>query len=429
MDLESSIDKLVMPLLKTNNYSGTILVSKNHEIVFNKAYGKMNREYDLDNELETKFFLASISMVFTSAAIMKLHETGKLSINDKLSKYYPDYKNGHLITLHDMLAQRSGIPAIGSEGNVDYNKITKFTHSTDELIEYFKEYDLLFKPDEKYNHGRSEYILLANIIEKVSGKSFGDFLNEEVFTPLEMNNTGHYKSEKMIIKNLAKGYAPKGLYDVESAYDIDWSSKTGHASIFSTANDLHKFGQAILNSELLNQESWDVITTNHGDEVGYGWFIRPHLNRVRYQMNGRSPGFSSYFAIYPDGNLIIAVLSNNYISLPADIGMNVAAIVFDEPYEPLNLTNRKLDAYLADKLIGRYKFDENFYVPNYELEIEYNDGYLTSQWGDLIPVDNGQENTKDFILRTYWSTLHFTTNDTGQVIELKYDSHSGTKID
>jgi len=405
-----------------------VLVSKNGKIIHSKAYGKMSREYNLINTPDTKFFLASLSMIFTSAAIMKLSEEGKLLLSNNLSKYIPGYKRGNEITINDMLAQRSGIPAIGTGGNVNYDSITKFGHTTEKLISYFKDYELLYKPGAKYNHGRSDYILLAFIIEKITGKSFGQYLKDEIFTPLGMNNTGHYSGEKEIITNLAKGYAPKDLYEIESAYQIDWSSKTGHASIFSTTGDLQKFAQAALDNKLLKKESWNKIFTNYGDNVGYGWFITKHLNRDRFQMNGRSPGYSSYMGIYPQENLTVIMLSNNYISLPADIGKSIAASILNEPFEPLNLTNKALDASFAKKITGTYKFDEKFYRPNYELEISYKDGNMISTWGGLIPIDKGNKNFKEYILRTYWSSIRFIENEKGETIEMMYDSHKGIKI-
>jgi len=426
--LASKIDSLIMPLVITNNYSGTVLVSKNRKIILSKAYGKMSREYNLDNIQSTKFFLASTSMIFTSAAIMKLYGGGKLLLNDPLSKFIPDYKQGNEITIHDLLAQRSGIPAIGTEANVNYDSITKFEHNSERLISYFKDYKLLYKPGTKYNHGRSDYILLAHIIEKITGKSFGRYLNDEIFAPLDMNNTGHYSGEKEIITNLAKGYAPKNLYDVESAYQIDWSSKTGHASIYSTIGDLQKFTQAALDNKLLTKELWQKVFTDYGENVGYGWFITKHLNRVRFQMNGRAPGYSSYLGIYPQENLTVIMLSNNYVSLPADIGKSIGALVLNEPFERLNLTNKTIDAFFAKKLTGIYKFDEKFYRPNYELEITYKDGNITSAWGGLIPIDKGDKKIKEYILRNYWSSIRFIENEKGDITEMMYDNHKGIKI-
>lgn len=426
-DLKSEVDAIINPLVTTNNYSGTIVISKGDDILISEAYGKMSQEYELANTPDTKFFVASLSMIFTSAAVLKLVESGDISLTDNLSKFITGFHQGDSITIHDMLAQRSGIPAIGSQGNVDYDSITKFTHTTEKLISYFQNYELLYSPGTKYGHGRSEYILLASIIEKVSGKPFGEFLKDEIFNPLEMYHTGHYTGEKEIIKDLAKGYAPKGLYDIESAYQIDWSSKTGHASIYTTALDLQKFARAAMENRLLTEESWERIFTNYGEKVGYGWFITRHLNRVRYQMNGRSPGFSSYLGIYPAEKLTVVMLSNNYISLPAEIGRSLGALVLDEPFEPLNLTNQSINDVYAKKLVGTYKFDDTFYVPNYELKIEFENGNMVSEWGGFIPIDNGEEDPKAFILRTYWSDIRFVENESGEIYEMTFDGHKGVK--
>ncbi len=426
--LELRVDSLIMPLVNTNNYSGSVLVSRNNKIILSKSYGKMSREYNLNNTPQTKFFLASASMIFTSAAILKLVEEGKLSLTGPLSKFLPDYKYSNEIIIHDLLAQRSGIPAIGAEGNVNYDSITKFAHSTEKLISYFKDYKLLYKPGTKYNHARSDYILLAYIIEKISGKSFGQYLKDEVFTPLGMNHTGHYSSEKEIVTNLARGYAPKDLYDVESANQIDWSSRTGHASIYSTTVDLQKFTQAVLENKFLTKDSWNKIFKNYGDNVGYGWFITKHVNRDRFQMNGRSPGYSSYLAIYPKEKLTVIMLSNNYISLPADVGKSIGALVLNEPVERLNLTNKTVDAEFAKKLTGTYRFGENFYRPNFELEISYKDGNVVSTWGGLIPIDKGDKNLKEYILRNYWSSIRFVQNEKGEITDMMYDTHKGLKV-
>jgi CubicO group peptidase (beta-lactamase class C family) len=426
--LISQVDSIIEPLVATNNYSGTVLISKNGQTLLSKAYGKMSREYNLDNDPDTKFLLASVSMVFTSAAIMKLNEDEKLLLSDPISKFIADYKHGKKITIRDLLTQRSGIPAIGAGGNVDYDSITKFEHDIEKLFSYFKDYELQFEPGANYNHGRSDYILLAYIIEKIAGKDFGHYLEEEIFTPLGMNNTGHYSNEKEIIRNLAKGYAPTGLYEVEAAYQIDWSSKTGHGSIYSTTEDLRKFSQAAIDHKLLTHESWNTIFTNHGDKVNYGWFISKHLSRDRFQMNGRAPGYSSYLGIYPEEKLAVIILSNNYVSLPAEIGKSIAALTLNEPFEGLNLTSKTVSAQFAEKLSGVYKFDENFYRPNYELEVRFENGHVVSDWGGLIPIDKGDANFKEYILRTYWSSINFIEDGKGEFTQMMYDDHRGIKM-
>jgi CubicO group peptidase (beta-lactamase class C family) len=426
--LPARVDSIMTPLVRTNNYSGTLLIARNGKTLVSRAYGLMSREPNLPNTPDTRFMLASVSMIFTSAAILKLNEDGKLRLSDPVARFIPDYPHGNTLTISDLLAQRSGIPAIGTGGNVDYDSITRFTHTPESLYAYFKEYPLLFEPGTKYNHGRSDYILLAYIIEKLSGKAFGQYLKEAILAPLGLNNTGHYAGKTERIPNLAQGYAPKDLYEVEAAEPVDWSSKTGHGSIYSTAADLQKFTRAALDHKLLTKESWNKLFTSYGDNVGYGWFISRHLNRDRFQMNGRAPGFSSYVAIYPEEKLSIIILSNNYVSLPADVGKLLAALTLNEPYERLNLTDKPVPAGFARKLTGTYKFDQNFYRPDYELQVSYENGQLLSDWGGLIPVDTGDKNFKEYILRTYWSSITFIADERGEIVRMKFDDHQGLKI-
>lgn len=422
------IDALITPYVQTNNFSGSVLVARDGKVVFSKAYGPMNRTHDVPNTTQTKFYLASVSMIFTSAAIMRLVDEKKVSLDDPLSKYLPEYKYGSHITLHHLMSQRSGIPSIEQSKKVNYDSITKFEHSAEKLIGYFKDDSLLFQPDKQYNHGKSDYILLAYIIEKVTGKAFGTYLKEILFNPLQMVNTGHSTGEKSIVTNLASGYAPQGHYDVENAYRIDWTSKTGHGSVYSTTEDLNKFANAILENRILSKESWQKTFSDYGDQVGYGWFIRDHLDKKRIQMNGRSPGFSSYFGIYPDDKLVVIVLSNNYISLPADLGKQLAALVFKKPYTKTDLSLANLSAEQTGRLIGKYRFDEKFYVPNAEMEVTFNNGKLSTTWGALIPVGDDKQLYSKFILRSYWSAVEFVENGKGQVEAMIYDGFKGVKI-
>ena len=427
-DINLKIDELVAPLVATNNFSGTIAIAKNGEMVMQKEYGEAVREYGVAHEPESKFYLASVSMIFTAAAVMKLRDEGKLKLDDPIGMYFPLYKNGETITIHHMLAQRSGIPAIGYNGSIDYNRMTKFAHSADSLFTYFQDYELLFEPGEKYNHGRSEYILLARLVEKLSGLPFGEYLRQEIFQPLNMNNTGHDPGDNQFIPKMAQGYAPAAAVSIERAPTLNWSSKTGHASIYSTTGDLLKFGKAALEKSILSAESWDKIFTDYGQQVGYGWFIRPHLGRERYQMNGRSPGYSSYLAIYPEEELVLAVLSNMYISLAANIGLDVAAIVLDEPYEPLPLSAEKINREEVAAFLGKYQFGPDFYRPNFLLEISYENGYLSTPWGWMIPVVRDNQSIRAFVLRPFWSYLEFKKDPDKGKWELKFDRFLGTKI-
>ncbi len=428
-NVNNEVDRLILPLVETNNYSGSVLISKNNKKIVQKNYGFSDLTNNIQVSNDTKFFLASVSMPFTSLAIMKLVDDGKIKLTDKVSQYVSDYRHGEKITIHHLLAQRSGIPAIGTEDNVDYNTMSLSKQSIENLYNYFKDYKLLFEPGSKYNHGRSDYILLAKIIEKLSGKTFGNYLKEILFKPLQMYNTGHFNGYEDIVTNLAKGYAPVGLYEVENAFPLDWSAKTGHASIYSTAEDLQKFGQAIIEGKILTKKSWNKIFTDYGNSIGYGWFVRDHGKHKRVQMNGRSPGFSSYFALYPEDNMVVVMLSNKYVSLPVDMGIPLASIVFNEHYNTLKLSTKRLTETHAKNYLGTYLFDENFYRPNFKMTITYKDGYLYSDWGGLIPLNPDKNSFKTFILRTYWLNVQFHNDTSEKIKEINIDGqHIGKKI-
>lgn len=430
-DLTSVSDKvnsIMDPLVSSNNYAGNVLIIKNGSTLFSESYGMMDEENQLKNSEKTKYILASASMIFTSAAIMKLVDEGKISTTDKLTRFFPDYKNGDQITIHHMLAQRSGIPAWDAGMSIA-NLKRKEPHTTAELIEYFKNDELLFEPGSDYSHGRSEYILLAAIIEKISEQPFEDYLKESIFEPLNIHNSGHYSSQMSDddIPYLAIGYTEKGFTDVELAPKIHWSIKTGHASIYSTVQDMLKFADAVLNKELLSQESWNAILTNHGDNSGYGWYLNQKNNHKTYQMNGRSPGFSSYFGIYPEDNLIVIMLSNRYVSLPYFTGPKLAAAALGEPYETLKLTTQDVDRNFAERITGHYQMEPDFYRPNGIVKIKYNNGKMYSGSYPLIPVLGEQGTITGFVHRHYWSRLEFATDENGDT-QLNFDDFKGQKL-
>jgi len=409
--LETKVDEYLRPYLVAGTFSGSVLIGQGGKVLFEKGYGMANYELGVANTPKTRFHLASISKTFTSAAIMMLQERGKLSVNDDLTKFIPDYPNGQKIKIHHLLSDSSGIPNINNFP--EYEVQVKLPHTLDQVIAMFKDRPLDFNPGEKdFSESSANWVLLAYIIEKVSGQRYGEFLKQNIWDPLGMNETGHHSSGGMLIPNRASGYQPVGLDRMENAPYIDWSFKTGNASIFSTVEDLMKWDQALYTEKILKKESIAQMFANH-----YGWFTNKRLNRNVVRYSGRSPGFQCELHRYIDDDAFVVVLSNNYSTTASLIVNDVAAILFGEKYEiPQVIAPKKLPNEALNKFVGSYQFGPDFYIPNgvYDLKIE--DGVLFAEAhgmkNALVP-----QSDNEFLERLFWSKIIFHAAASGEITD------------
>jgi len=414
------VDEYISPYVNTNNFSGAVLVAQKGEILYNKGFGMADEDFDIPNKPDTKYHIASLSKSFTAAAILLLQERGLLHTSDTISKFIPGFPNGSKITIHHLLTHTSGIPNINSMP--EYNKIAPFPQTPASLMAIFINKPLEFEPGTKYAYSNSNYNLLAYIIEKVSGKSYGDFTAENIFTPLHMTSTSHHGKANWNIKHMAIGYQSDNNFGIEKANYLDWTTKTGNGSLYSTTEDLYKWDRALYTEKTLSRESLEKMFTVYIAQTGYGWFMDNHLSRKRIYFNGRSPGFSSYIGRYPAEDVCIIVLSNNYIPLATQIGSDIAAMLFGEKYESPKINTGKTDPQISREIIGQYQFDEKFYQPNMLMTIREKDGRLFTDWGELIPGDPLQ-----YIDRVYWFDIQFEKDSSGKITTLKYDTFKGIK--
>lgn len=407
-NLEQQIDQYLEPYVNANNFSGTVFVAHQGKILYHKAFGQADIENKVPCQTNSVYQIASVSKPFTAAAILWLEEHGKLKTGDPLSKFIPDYPNGDKITLHHLLTHTSGIPNVNNFPA--YDTISRFPQTPASLIEVFKNRPLDFEPGGPYSYSNSNYNLLAFIIEQASGKSFGDFLKETFFEPLGMKDTRHRGNMLAIVPRLAPGYAPKGAKGLEKAVYTDWTAKIGNGSLYSTVEDLYKWDRALYSDKILSEASREKMFTAIVPNVGYGWFLRDLYGKKRQYINGRSPGYTAYLLRYPDDDLCIIALGNNYIPLATQIGNDIAAMIFNEDYD---MPPNPIDLPLADleKLTGTYQFDANFFRPNDVLEFEIQNGELVSTWGPFVPLGDDR-----FLIRYYWMEGSFEKDDAGNPV-------------
>lgn len=418
--LEAKVDAYVKPLLEMKAFNGSILIAKQGQVLLSKGYGMADYELDVPNTPQTKFHIASISKTFTATAILLLQERGLLNVSDPLTKYIPDYPKGDKITLHHLLTHTSGIPDVN--GFPDYNDKSKFPQTPASLIELFKQTPLAAQPGERYGYSNSNYNLLAFIIEKVSGKSYGELLRENIFDPLGMKDTAHDGGAVALVKNRASGYVPAGVDSLENAPYLDWTMKTGNGSLYSTVEDLYKWDRALYTEKILKKSSLDEMFTKHVDDaIGYGWFISRRLNRHVLRMNGRSPGFQGEINRYVDDDVCVIVLGNNYSGTASFMINDIAAIAFGEKYEVLAVMKAvKLDPKVLDSYVGRYQGDANFFRPNAVLSIEKQGDHLGLGYFGNAPVPLTPLSGAKFYDRTFGASVTFVKGAQGEVTHFVY---------
>lgn len=315
--LESRIDSLYA--VKESNPGFSIAVFKGNEIIFEKQYGIANLDYNVPISNETVFDIASIGKQFTAAAILLLEEEGKLSIKDPAYKYIenlPRYKRGNP-TIENLLNQTSGIKEVDPYGDILDIRLNDYLSQSQviNIITNIKE--LKFKPGEYFHYTNANYILLADIIKNVSGKSFVDFIQEQIFLPLGMTNTVKYNSTYSIIKNRAIGYTEdEGKYYKTHQYSIIFN---GDGQVLTTPRDMFKWHQGIKNASIGTSELWNKMHTraklNNGKTIDFGLGVEfeTHNGCKGVGFDGMIlAGFVSKYIYFPELDLAFFTTQNSF---------------------------------------------------------------------------------------------------------------------
>lgn len=334
-DMVSKLGAVINKAVELELFSGVVLVAKEGKILFSKAYGEANKDFHIKNTLDTKFNIASGTKPFTSVAIMLLVQKGLLSISDPVIKYLPDFPFGDKITLFHLLTHTSGLGHYTAEYTDKMHSVRGFASFLKQFI--YKE-KLLFEPGTKFGYSNSGVVVLGAIIEKISGKNYAEFLQQNIFTPLHMKNTCSKMPEE-IIESRASGYQKKlsGKF-VETSLSI--TPPTSATGLRTTVLDLYTFIQAVHENKLLKEEYKKIMFTPYlSDNSGPyallwnvldgGLFIKSDNKVIGH--TGGQPGFITFYFHYVKDNITIITLSNygsNYT-----LYRPIEAIVFGKEYE------------------------------------------------------------------------------------------------
>jgi CubicO group peptidase (beta-lactamase class C family) len=366
-----AIDSFMTTEVAVNGFNGNVLAARSGNIIYQKAFGYRNyytREL-LDNN--SVFDLASISKQFTAAGILLLKDQGKLSLDDSLRKFFPElpYCN---INIKQLLTHTSGLPDYIDIMEQTWDK-KNIAFNNDVIAVMAKEkVPLISQPGEKWEYCNTGYMLLASIIEKVSGKSYNDFMNKNIFEPLGMTSTRGYntrRSKHEQIYNYALGfiYSDSLQYffipDSIAKYDVVryLDGVQGDGTINSTTGDLYKWDLALKNSTLLKESTQKEMLSGqcpiYGGYAHYGYGVMINNNDplgLSISHTGTWPGYKHYMVRYVDSDITIIVLTNNNGN-PGVISSGIAQIMKDKPFEFSYIHKEiTIDTSLLKKYTGHY---------------------------------------------------------------------------
>lgn len=409
---KSTLESYMDAQASINNFSGTVLVTKHDSILQKKAYGLADYEWKTPNTIDTKFSLASVSKQFTAAAIMQLVEKRKMSLNDKLVKYYPDFPKGDQITVKMMLTHNAGL-------QMDYDELylAKTSLNKDSVVNYIIKKPLLFKPGTNTSYSNIGYYLLARIIEKVSKQSYATYLKKNLFDKAKMYNTGVSTNDSIVVKS-AKIYYKKDSKLIKNPY-INWNFNIGHDGIYSTVEDLYLWNKALFDSTILLNEASKkkMFTSYNNQDFGFGLIINPFYNQNHTLIahDGGFYGAMTSFNKYTDDDIFITVLSNNQ-SPSYLIAYALAAICFNKPVElPYKHQQVKIDTTIYDEYVGKY---ENITVLKRNGKLYYDDYELLPESDVKFFRSDDNDRTVEFIKNKKGKVTQIITRKVG-VPEIK----------
>ena len=339
--VESRVDAFVRGEMQRQKIPGVSLaVIKDGKAVLVKGYGLANIEHQVPVKPETIFQSGSVGKQFTAMAVMLLVDEGKIGLDDKIGKYLGDVPDSwRTITIRHLLTHTGGL--------TDYPDDFDFRrdYTEDELLTRAKAIPVAFAPGEKWQYSNLAYVTLGIIIHKVSGKFYGDFLQERVFKPLGMTTT-RIISEADIVANRAGGYRlVKG-----EVKNQDWVSPTlnttADGALYLTALDMIKWDDALANGKLLSKAGYDAmwspvkLASGKTHPYGLGWAVTTVNGRRLVEHGGSWQGFKAFIARYVDGKLTVIVFANLAQADPGQLAHGVAAI-FDPETIPKPLAGAK----------------------------------------------------------------------------------------
>jgi CubicO group peptidase (beta-lactamase class C family) len=388
-----------------------VLVKHEGKILAARGLGMANIEHDVPNSPQTKFRIGSISKSFTALLVLQQVDAGKLKLDDPISQYLEDPPEAWKpITIHHLLCHTSGI--FNYTNTPEWLAKQATLSKPEKLVPIFRDKPLQFAPGEKHEYSNSGYILLGQILKKVTGKNYEQLVREHIAEPLDMRDTG-YDHPDEVLAHRAAGYRHARGKSLNARF-IDMASADAAGAIYSTVEDLSKYDDALTAGKLLSAESYAKLFTPVKDNYAYGWVIEERNGKQLIWHNGGINGFASSLVRRPDTRSCVVVLSN-YEDGPADrVSRDLMALLQGNEYTlPRVHVAVTVDPARYDALAGKYQL-----APQAIMTITREGNRLMAQLSGQPKLEAFPESETEFFYKVVDAQLSFVKDEAGQAKRL-----------
>jgi CubicO group peptidase (beta-lactamase class C family) len=405
------MEQVIQSYVAKKQFMGAVLVALGNDILLDKGYGSADLEWNIPDSPTTKFRLGSITKQFTAVSILLLQERGKLNVQDLVKKYMPDAPAAwDKITVFNLLTHTSGIPNFTSFQ--EYRSKEPFPQTPEQIIALFRDKPLDFPPGEKWNYSNSGYIVLGYLIEKIGGESYAKFVQENIFDPLGMKDSG-YDSNSAIIPDRASGYAPtpNGL---QNAGYINMTVPFSAGGLYSTTSDLLRWEQGLFGGKLLSPALLKEMTTPFKNDYAFGLQVHTANGRQVIDHGGGIEGFNTALAYYPEEKLAVVVLGNVNGTAPQEIAQYLGALAENgKVVLPSERKEVHIDPKIFDGYVGDYAL-----TPSFILKVTRDGDRFITQATGQGQVEIFPEGDHDFFAKMVDAQITFVADEQGRATAL-----------
>ena len=406
------IDQLLTTYEKNNQFSGSVLVAEKGKILFERSYGYKNAEKKQKNTNNSQYRIFSTTKLFTATVIIKLAEERKLSLDDKLSKYYPNFPKGDSITIKNILSHTSGIPEADD---------AEFTFNDEILLKHISAKPLDFSPGKSWNYSNTNYYLLGFIIKKASGLEYDQAIEKYILRPLNMNQTGfHFNDYKGV--NKAFGYEFIDAENSNQALQFKSDHPFAAGAMYSSVEDLYKFSEAFYHGKIISIEDVKLMHTPYlNNHYGFAQEIYklPYDNILQVGHSGGGPGYRCRFIRDLKNDTAIIVIVNTEIAPVDKLTEDISRIIYNKNVDVPVFA--KINNEDLQKLEGIYVTDkETYYINIVDGTVIVCGGVLPRI--PLIPI------SKTFYKLGDDFTFTFNNNSSDKIENITVFNLNGTKV-